>query len=156
MEDKNLVNKPVKVKQIIEALRCVESAGLAGHCYCETCPFAEKVKLSNLAFVERCNFDGILKAAADRLSNDQRHITALQKEIERLRDGRRWVPAEERLPEQMEWVLCACIDGRIRVLRYDHITDDYDFAVVDGHGYCISAASVTHWMPLPELPEEEK
>ena len=85
MEDKNLVNKPVKVKQIIEALRCVESDGLAGHCYCETCPFAEKVKLSNLAFVERCNFDGILKSAADRLSNDQRHITALQKEIERLR-----------------------------------------------------------------------
>ena len=94
--------------------------------------------------------------AADRIANQSTHIAALQKEIERLRDGRRWVPAEERLPEQMEWVLCACIDGRIRVLRYDHITDDYDFAVVDGHGYCISAASVTHWMPLPELPEEEK
>lgn len=75
--------------------------------------------------------------------------------IEELLAERRWVSVEEQLPELMEWVLCACKNGEVKVLRYDHIMDDWDFAVIRGHGYSLPRDSVTHWMPLPNPPRTE-
>jgi hypothetical protein len=66
--------------------------------------------------------------------------------------GRKWISVEERLPDAMEWVLCAHADGFIEVLRYDHIMDDWDTTV---NNRCRSRESVTHWMPLPEPPKGE-
>lgn len=158
MNDQNLVNKPVSVEQIIEALRCTSApGGPIGDC--EKCPFwktenltAEQAKQLGTDKWKSCDIDRVGIAAADRLANDQTHIAALQQEIEKLRSGRRWIPVTERLPEPMKWVLGVCTNGSMRTLRYDPVTDDYDFAVVERHCYCISAASVTHWMPLPEAP----
>ena len=66
---------------------------------------------------------------------------------------KKWIPVTERLPEGMDWVLCACKDGEIRILCYDYIMDDWDI-----HGRpnsCYAKGFVTHWMPLPEPPKGE-
>lgn len=65
-----------------------------------------------------------------------------------------WIPVSERLPEPMEWALCRCADKNMRVLRYDNVMDDWDFAVFETHLYAYDDGFVTHWMPLPEPPKE--
>ena len=63
-----------------------------------------------------------------------------------------WIPVTERLPEPNKWVLCACRANIIEVLRYDNTTDDWDTSIPNR---CYMKGFVTHWMPLPEPPEEE-
>ena len=62
-----------------------------------------------------------------------------------------WISVKDRMPEKMEWVLCACRGNIIEVLRYDHIMDDWD-TTMPNRGYFKNF--VTHWMPLPEPPKE--
>jgi len=69
---------------------------------------------------------------------------AAERERDALRDRLRWIPVEERLPEDNEWVLAAdrCWRGHpCRAWLYHHALRDlfvYEFS---------------HWMPLPEPPE---
>ena len=53
----------------------------------------------------------------------------------------RWIPVTERLPERNTWVLAYC--------KYkDHVVDYVDINGLWSYG------NVTHWMPLPQPPEE--
>ena len=77
-----------------------------------------------------------------------------------------WISVKERLPnvnkapkQQCEWVtVIACIAGRCTVSRM------YERANIRGKVVCrwlypegaISYEDITHWMPLPEPPKEEK
>lgn len=115
-------------QELIRALRCTSATGdPVGDC--KKCPFlrtehigADLAKTFGRDYWESCDVDGIAIAAADRIANQQTHILALQKEIEGLRSQneqlreaaalvtkesaelleRRWIPAEERLPEPPE------------------------------------------------------
>lgn len=59
----------------------------------------------------------------------------------------RWIPVEERLPEDGQGTLVICRDGYITTMAYEYErwwwqgTEDQ---------------TVTHWMPLPEPPSEKK
>lgn len=64
----------------------------------------------------------------------------------------KWIPVSERLPESMEWVLCACRANILEVLRYDPIMGDWDTTMPNR---CYMKGFVTHWMPLPEPPKED-
>ena len=77
---------------------------------------------------------------------------ALRLAISALREPiRKWIPVAERSPDGMDWVLCACKDGEVRMLCYDYIMDDWD--IYNRPNSCYAKGFVTHWMPLPEPPE---
>ena len=117
-----------------------------------------------------------LAEAADRLENQSAHIVALQQEIEKLRGQneqlreaaalvakesvglleRWWIPVEERLPEVQSWGASTVVLGLIKSEN-----EPYDLTLCV---YCDNGiwsmpgryVAITHWMPLPEPPEEEK
>lgn len=71
------------------------------------------------------------------------HANRAEAEVARLRAERRWIPVEERLPEDNEYVLgaerhgCQCYTAWL----YHHALRD-----------CF-VREFSHWMPLPEPPE---
>lgn len=118
-----------------------------------------------------------LVEAADRIANQNTHILALQKEIEglqsqneQLREAatlvakesaelleRRWIPVEERLPEDRSDVLVVTTYWNERWGVYmGWCAPTYKkWYVHIGIGDRNDVA-VTHWMPLPEPPKEER
>lgn len=117
-----------------------------------------------------------LVEAADRIANQSTHIAALQREIEKLRGqnkqlreaaalvakknaellDRRWIPVAERLPEVWR------NDETAELVNYMICSPDFGVDIGNYHAkakkwLCMALpCTVTHWMPLPELPEEEK
>lgn len=70
-----------------------------------------------------------------------------------------WIPASERLPEPEKMVLLI-VSGKIKNISF---VDAYDLGEFDtDEGWILEMwpewkdHKVTHWMPLPELPEELK
>ena len=59
----------------------------------------------------------------------------------------RWIPCSERLPEHSARCLCYC-NGEVRVLKYWRTQQEFQYGGRE--------RNVTHWMPLPEPPEEER
>lgn len=68
-----------------------------------------------------------------------------------------WISVEERLPEDSVFVLVVNDDGQMMIARYNHGVPrweykytNYDWDVWDDD----LQGPITHWMPLPEPPEE--
>ena len=119
-----------------------------------------------------------LVEAADRIANQSTHIAALQQEIEKLRVQnkqlreaaalvtkesaelleRRWIPVEERLPELQNWGASKVVLGIVQN-ESGYPPPNPCFCVYLGNQkwrICGRMATITHWMPLPEPPEEER
>lgn len=168
-------------QELVNALRCVSTAGgPIGDC--KKCPFykTEPVpknlkKAVNLTEWSSCDVDAVGLAAADRIANQSTHIAALQQEIEKLRAQneqlreaaalvtkesaelleRRWIPVEERLPEDRSDVLVVAYwHERWGVYMGWCAPERAAWSVRIGIGDR-SDIAVTHWMPLPEPPEVE-
>lgn len=80
-----------------------------------------------------------------------RELLILQQRIAELEAAQRWIPVGERLPEAETRVLAATPTGYMEV--------DWRFSepIIDcGFANFFSLDNVTHWMPLPEPPEEER
>ena len=155
MNDQNLVNKPGKVDKLISDLREIP----------------RDTRKASLDVYDLC-ID-----AADRLANDQTHIAALQKAIEKLRSGRRWIPVTERLPEERTLVNVVWANRapkpyykKIKGVPFSDTACFYmgrwywDSPVVldllaeygeDDPDLVDEAVAVTHWMPILPAPEVE-
>lgn len=117
----------------------------------------------------------VIEQASDRIANQSTHIAALQQEIEKLRGQnkqlreaaalvtkesaelfeRRWIPVEERLPEDRSDVLVVAYwNERWGVYMGWCAPERAAWSVHIGIGDR-SDIAVTHWMPLAEPPEVE-
>ena len=103
-----------------------------------------------------------LFAAADRLENQNAHIAALQQEIETLRGQLpRWIPVTERLPELQSWGASEVVLGLIKSKNAPSLNKLHNLTLCV---YCDNGiwsmpgryVAITHWMPLPEPPKEER
>lgn len=64
----------------------------------------------------------------------------------------RWIPVEERLPDEDEWVLAVCGKGEaFEAVRIDCGPDGLQW---DAHPECFLNGEITHWMPFPFPPKE--
>lgn len=75
--------------------------------------------------------------------------------IERLKEQHRWIPVEERLPEEDDRVILCTIHGIVKEGTY---TERYGYAMRKGFftETCFEElCDVTAWMPLPEPYRKE-
>ena len=101
----------------------------------------------------------LMTAAADRLEEYVDRCARFSEEIMVLREQRRWISVEERMPEQDDCVV-VCVSGKPR----ENITlcDAVQLATYSNNeGWILDcwpdweAADVTYWMPLPPTQVEE-
>lgn len=62
----------------------------------------------------------------------------------------RWIPVTERLPDNLQTVLCYTNFDEVRMWQWNERWKSWIGLVAD-YGKDV----VTHWMPLPEAPKEE-
>lgn len=191
-------------QELVSALRCVSTAGRPiGDC--KKCPFCKTELVPedlagkvNLTEWPSCDVDAVGLAAADRIANQSTHIAVLQQEIAKLRGQnkqlreaaalvakesaelleRRWIPVEERLPEERVLVNVVWVNRvpetyykKIKGVPFSDTACFYrgrwywDSPVVldllaeygkDEFDLVDDAVEITHWMPLAEPPEAEK
>ena len=152
---------------------------------CKKCPFYKTEPVPedlagkvNLTEWSSCDVDAVGLAAADRIANQSTHIAALQQEIENLRGQnkqlreaaalvakesaelleRRWIPVEERLPENGVRVLAFNMRAKnkyIGIWTREKDPGDGNDCWFDSAGWWYAFDEITHWMPLPEPPEVE-
>ena len=171
-------------QELVNALRCVSTAGgPIGDC--KKCPFYKTEPVPedlagkvNLTEWSSCDVDAVGLAAADRIANQSTNIAALQQEIEKLRGQneqlreaaalvtkesaelleRRWIPVEERLPETESWGASKVVLGIVQN-ESGYPPHNPCFCVYLGNQQWTirgRMATITHWMPLPEPPKEER
>lgn len=133
-------------QELVNAIRrlSVETGSLA----CMGCGHEHNCGVSGCA---------IMREAADRLANQITHIAALQQEIEKLRAQLpRWIPVEERLPENFRKVLCW--GEYFRYGDFNGMFVNYALGYQNNGSWGGEVANGTNaralaWMPLPEPPE---
>lgn len=101
-------------------------------------------------------FAAVSPEAGDSASLLHRYVTHAADEIERLREGSRWIPVEERLPEANERVLIFCpllepeeIIGATFLMASERNGGAWSC----DDGLLIVETEPSHWMPLPNAPE---
>jgi len=133
----------METNELVKALR-----DCTNKCDCATCEYRN---VSD-EFGEKFCFDVLMDRAADRIEKQDAEIKALRDKVPE------WIPVSERLPEPEKMVLLI-VSGKIKNISF---VDAYDLGEFDtDEGWILEMwpewkdHKVTHWMPLPELPEEE-
>lgn len=120
----------MKETDIVQALRCCAEGE------CKDCAMHEDK--------QRCQ-ENLLDKAAEA-------IERLTAENAALREKQRWIPVTERLPERDVQVLGWYKDNPFSQYRHEVVAwNGNGWVFVYAHRY---VTNVTHWMPLPEAPEE--
>lgn len=150
----------MKNEEIVRALRCVSTAG--GENACEHCPYwkeeevpEEERPIYGADTMHSCDVDRVGLDGADLIERLTDRCARYAEEIAVAQERTRWVPVEERLPEDRSYVLVVaywyerwgvymgwCTPERAEWSVHAGIGDRSDVAVV-------------YWMPLPEPPEVE-
>lgn len=141
--------------------------------FCEMCPFGVKTDEIYPTF-ECSDFDAVgeyalslIQQLQDQNASLKSLVTAahaeiadLDTEVEELHDRiPRWISVEERLPEyDIDVLVCATGDfgSVITITSYsDHLHGFNIKGWVSPWQYFHKNYTITHWMPIPQPPEEE-
>ena len=128
-------------KEIVRALRCRARYDKATNEGCKKCPYWATENLEEwqkLCGWASCKVYQIISDAADA-------IERLTAENAALREKKRWISVTEKTPEYDMPQLALNADGDALIANYAY-GEWFDTWGQD--------VEVTHWMPLPEAPEE--
>lgn len=138
----------MKLKEIVQALRCRARYEKPTNEGCKKCPYWATENLEEwqkLCGWASCEVYQIISDAADAIERLTAENTAL-------REKQRWIPVTERLPERDVQVLGWYKDNPFSQYRPEVVSwNGNGWVFVYAHRY---VTNVTHWMPLPEEPEE--
>lgn len=154
----------MKNNEIVRALRCISTAG--GENACEHCPYWKEAKVPeeerpiygadtwHSCDVDRVGLDGadLIERLTDRCARYAEEIAVAQ-------ERQRWIPVTERLPELQSWGASTVVLGLIKNENAPsfNILHDLTLCVYCDNGIWSMPgryAAISHWMPLPEPPEE--
>ena len=119
-----------KEKEIVQALRC----GAKGEC--KDCAMHEDK--------QRCQ-ENLLDKASEAIERLTAENAKAEAERDALREKKRWISVTEKTPEYDMPQLALNADGEALIANYAY-GEWFDTWGQD--------VEVTHWMPLPEAPEE--
>lgn len=149
-------------KEIVQALRCC-AKGFGHDDACENCKVGEiqdrreyiefaaanvieRLTAENAALRKEIEWKDMVIALA------QRKQVEAEAERDALREKQRWIPVTERFPERDVQVLGWYKDNPFSQYRPEVVSwNGNGWVFVYAHRY---VTNVTHWMPLPEAPEE--
>ena len=154
----------MKNEEIVRALRCISTAGSSPDC--EHCPYwmeekvpAEMQDMVGADVFHSCDVDRVWLDGADLIERLTDRCARYAEEIAVAQERPRWIPVEERLPEEGVPVLINYIgtDGEVYADGIAAWTDSGCFWWEGSLADCDEevAVPITHWMPLPEPPEGE-
>ena len=142
------MGKGMKLKEIVQALRCRARYEKPTNEGCKKCPYWATENLEEwqkLCGWASCEVYQIISDAADAIERLTAENTAL-------REKQRWIPVTERLPERDVQVLGWYKDNPFSQYRHEVVAwNGNGWVFVYAHRY---VTNVTHWMPLPGAPEE--
>ena len=145
MDDKKRIDRG----EIVQALRCHADCQKT----CDPCVFAELMETDENCTTVLCT------AAADLIEEYVDRCVRFSEEIMVLRERGRWIPVEERLPEEDDCV-AVCASGKPQTnITLQSAVELATFS--SREGWILEcwpeweSADVTHWMPLPPVPEGE-
>lgn len=152
----------MKDEEIVKALRCVSTAGSSPDC--EHCPYwmeesvpAEMRDMVGEDVFHSFDIDRVGLDGADLIERLTARCARYSEEIAVAQERQRWIPVTERLPEvSNSWgvsdiVFCIISDPS----GYPPPNPGLCVYLEDGRWTCYGQiVRVTHWMPLPEPPEE--
>ena len=131
-------------QEIVQALRCTSTpGGPTGDC--EKCPYW-KTEQMTAEQKEKLGVDTWTSCDIDKVGTDAADIIErLTAENAALREKQRWISVAEKTPEYDMPQLALNADGDALIANYAY-GEWFDTWGQD--------VEVTHWMPLPEAPEE--
>lgn len=149
-------------KEIVQALRCC-AKGLGHGDACENCKVGEiqnrreYIEFAAANMIERLTDENAeLRKEIEWkdmvIALAKRKQTEAEAERDALREKQRWIPVTERFPERDVQVLGWYKDNPFSQYRPEVVSwNGNGWVFVYAHRY---VTNVTHWMPLPEEPEE--
>lgn len=152
----------MKNDEIVKALRCISTAG--GENACEHCPYwkeeevpEEERPIYGADTMHSCDVDRVGLDGADLIERLIDRCARYAEEIAVAQERTRWIPVTERLPENLQKVLCW--GEYFRYGDFNAMFADYALGYqLNGHwgGEVTNGtkARALAWMPLPEPPEE--
>lgn len=156
----------MKNEEIVRALRCISTAG--GENACEHCPYwkeeevpEEERPIYGADTMHSCDVDRVGLDGADLIERLTDRCARYAEEIAVEQERTRWIPVTERLPELQSWGASEVVLGLIKSENVPSLNKLHNLTLCV---YCDNGiwsmpgryVAITHWMPLPEAPEEER